>query len=159
MYQLSEKSQSKLKGVHPLLVQTVNHAILLTEIDFGVTCGVRTLLEQKEMVDKGASWTLKSKHLIQTDGFSHAVDLIAYIAGNVSWGMKHYALIAEAMLRAGDEVGLELTWGAVWDKPLRQLQLYDGLDNDIDEYVARFKAKNGKRPRLDGPHFETRGLI
>ena len=141
------------------MVQTVRHAILLTEIDFGVTCGVRTEDEQKLLVDAGSSWTMNSKHRVQKDGFSHAVDVVAYFANQASWEMKHYAMIAEAMLRAGDEAGLELTWGAVWDTPLRQLDLYDGLENDIDEYVARFKAKNGRKPRLDGPHFETRGLV
>jgi hypothetical protein len=45
-----------------------------TKIDFGVICGLRTMEEQRVLVDKGASKTMRSKHL---DG--KAVDLMAYI--------------------------------------------------------------------------------
>jgi peptidoglycan LD-endopeptidase CwlK len=51
-----------LQGVDEQLVATVKLAILITKIDFGVICGLRTMEEQRALVDKGASKTMRSKH-------------------------------------------------------------------------------------------------
>ena len=56
------------------------------EVDFGVICGTRTKQEQAELVKKGASKTMNSKHLPQeSTGMSHAVDLMAYVGSRASW--------------------------------------------------------------------------
>ena len=75
-FRLSNRSLDRLEGVHPDLVETVKKAIDRTKIDFGVTYGVRSLEEQQRLFNMGRSQTLKSKHLIQDSGFSHAVDLV-----------------------------------------------------------------------------------
>lgn len=75
-FKLSNRSLSKLEGVNDDMVRVVSRAIELTEVDFGVIQGLRTLEEQKALVAKGASQTMKSKHL---DGL--AVDLMAYVGG------------------------------------------------------------------------------
>ena len=67
-FKLSQRSLSRLEGVHPSLLSTVEKAIQLTKVDFGCSCGVRTIEEQKVLLAKGASTTMKSKHLIQEDG-------------------------------------------------------------------------------------------
>jgi peptidoglycan L-alanyl-D-glutamate endopeptidase CwlK len=72
-FKLSSRSEAKLEGLDPRLVAVVKSAIHKTKIDFGVICGMRTLDEQKELVAKGASKTMKSKHLQ-----GYAVDLMAY---------------------------------------------------------------------------------
>ena len=64
MFKLSKRSLSRLEGVNEQLVEVVKEAITLTKIDFGVTEGLRTLEKQKELVAKGASKTMKSKHLV-----------------------------------------------------------------------------------------------
>jgi hypothetical protein len=73
-FKLSQRSLGNLEGVDKRLQKAVHHAIGETKVDFGVICGLRTIEEQRELVAKGASQTLKSKHL---DG--EAVDLMAYI--------------------------------------------------------------------------------
>ena len=50
MYKLSDRSLSKLEGVHPELVDVVKLAITLTKVDFGVTFGKRTKEEQEALV-------------------------------------------------------------------------------------------------------------
>ena len=40
---------------------------------------------------------MRSKHLIQEDGTSHAVDLMAYDGSNPSWDIVMYDDIADAM--------------------------------------------------------------
>ncbi|MDX1474690.1 MAG: M15 family peptidase, partial [Reinekea sp.] len=75
-YVLGKKSLQELRGVDDSLVAVVKRAIELTSVDFSVHDGLRTLEEQKELVKKGASTTLSSKHI---DGL--AVDLVPYING------------------------------------------------------------------------------
>ena len=48
-FKLSKRSLSRLEGVNPDLVRVVHRAIQITPVDFGVTCGVRTLEEQKSL--------------------------------------------------------------------------------------------------------------
>jgi len=71
-FKLSQRSLDRLDGVKPQLVELVKRAIEITTIDFGVIEGLRSEERQKELVAKGASKTMKSKHL---DG--NAVDLMA----------------------------------------------------------------------------------
>ena len=91
-FKLSNRSLEKLKGVDERLVAIVKHAIGATKIDFGVICGLRTIEEQRELVAKGASQTMKSKHI---DGL--AVDLMAYIGSRGSWELNLYDDIADAI--------------------------------------------------------------
>ena len=48
-FKLSQRSLDRLKGVDPDLVEVVKRAIDLTEVDFGVSEGLRTLERQKEL--------------------------------------------------------------------------------------------------------------
>jgi peptidoglycan LD-endopeptidase CwlK len=91
-FSLSDRSLSKLQGVDEQLVATVKLAITVTKVDFGVVCGIRTYKEQEALVAKGASKTMRSKHL---DG--DAVDLMAYMDGRASWELNLYDDIADAM--------------------------------------------------------------
>ena len=52
-YKLGPTSRKKLEGLHPNLVAVVTRAVQLTTQDFSVTCGVRTLSEQKELYAQG----------------------------------------------------------------------------------------------------------
>ena len=79
-FKLSQRSLDRLQGVDDRMVSVVKMAITLSKVDFGVVQGLRTLDMQKELVAKGASQTMKSKHL---DGL--AVDLMAYVSGRACW--------------------------------------------------------------------------
>ena len=80
-YKLSKRSLSRLEGVNESLITVVKYAIGVTKQDFSVICGLRTIEEQRALVAKGASQTMKSKHI---DG--NAVDLMAYCDGGRSVG-------------------------------------------------------------------------
>lgn len=109
MFRLSSRSRSRLEGVHPDLVRIVERAIEITEVDFGVTEGLRTLERQKELLAIGATRTLNSRHLT-----GHAVDLVAYEGSEISWHWPLYYKIADAMKAAADELGVKITWGGDW---------------------------------------------
>ena len=106
---LSERSLLRLAGVKDKLSKAVQSAIDYTKVDFGVTCGLRTIEEQKELVESGASQTMNSKHL---DG--NAVDLVAYVGPKICWELNVYDDVAEAMKTAAMEHDLSIRWGAAW---------------------------------------------
>jgi hypothetical protein len=147
MFKLSQRSLDELKGVDPKLVAVVRRAIQLTTVDFGVTEGLRTLETQRKYVAAGKSRTMKSKHL---EG--RAVDLVAYVDGKVSWELNLYDNIADAMTKAAKELGVPLRWGAAWNVP--DIRLWKGtMESAMNHYVDT-RRKEGKRPFIDGPHFE-----
>ena len=151
-FKLSNRSLGKLEGVHPDMVATVSRAIELTTVDFGVTYGVRTLAEQKKLYESGRSQTMKSKHLIQGDGYSHAVDLVAYDGSDVIWEINVYDNIADAMAEAANEVGCKIKWGAAWS--VGNIAEYVGtMEDAMNEYIDLRRSEN-RRPFIDGPHFE-----
>ena len=108
-YTLSEKSLQRLNGVHPDLVKVVKRAIELTTQDFMVLEGLRTLERQRHLLKKGATRTLRSRHIV-----GKAVDLVPLVDGKVSWDWKYYWPIVEAMQKASDELGVQLIHGAHW---------------------------------------------
>jgi peptidoglycan L-alanyl-D-glutamate endopeptidase CwlK len=110
-FKLSARSRSRLIGVHPDLVRVVERAIQLTDTDFAVIEGVRTLAKQREYVASGASQTLNGRHLT-----GHAVDLAAYVGRELRWDWPLYHKIAAAMKQAAVELSISIVWGGDWKK-------------------------------------------
>ncbi len=136
-YALGAKSLAKLEGVHPDLVKVVKRAIQISDQDFMVLEGVRTLKRQKELYAQGrtkpgpkVTWTLNSRHIPKADGLGHAVDLVPY---PVDWNTaSKFVAISKAMLVAADDLSIPIRWGGNWD----------GDD------------RPGEKGESDGPHFE-----
>ena len=120
----SERSETNLKGVNSDLVKVARLALELSPIDFGITEGLRSRERQKQMVAAGASQTMKSRHLT-----GHAVDVVAYVDGKVSWDWGPYEQIAKAFKLAGSQLGIKIEWGGDWktlkDGPHFQLTVRD----------------------------------
>ena len=147
MYKLSQRSLDRMEGVDDRLVAVVKHAITSTKTDFGVIQGLRTIEMQKALVAKGASQTMKSKHL---DGL--AVDLMAYVEGRGSWTLNLYDDLADAMAEGANAVGCKIRWGAAWH--IDSIGQYKGtMEEAMNEYID-LRRSQGRRPFLDGPHFE-----
>lgn len=108
-YHLGSRSRTELEGVHPDLVELVERAIELTEVDFSVIEGLRTLTRQKALHLRGATTTLNSRHLS-----GHAVDLAAFVDGELSWDWDHYHKIAKAVKQAAKELDVDVEWGGDW---------------------------------------------
>jgi len=151
-FNLSNKSYKKLEGVNPQLVETVEKAIKLSKVDFGVIYGVRTLDAQKKLYEAGRSQTMRSKHLLQDDDTSHAVDLMAYDGKNPSWELTMYDDIADAMKAAAKETGAKLRWGAAWHID-NITDWNQTMEEAMNAYID-LRRSQGRRPFIDGPHFE-----
>lgn len=148
MFTLSQRSIAKLDGVDDRLVDVVCRAIEITTVDFAVIDGLRTPEKQLEYFNKGASH-------IKTGGthvVGKAVDLMAYIDDRASWEIKLYDNIADAMKQAAIEKNVPLRWGAAWNIP--DIRLWRGTMEEAMNYYVDERRKQGKRPFIDGPHFE-----
>ena len=146
-FKFSTRSQEKLIGVDSELKEIVSLAITYTKIDFGVIEGVRTVAQQKALVESGASQTMDSKHLK-----GRAVDLMAYVNGRGCWELNVYDDIADAMKRAAIEFDVAVRWGAAWTvTDIREWN--DTMEEAMNSYVD-IRRSQGRRPFIDAPHFE-----
>ena len=105
----SSRSLRNLEGVHPDLVAVARRALQVTEIDFLVTEGLRTREKQIELVRAGASRTTRSRHLT-----GHAIDVAAWVAGEVRWDWPLYEELSRAFKRAALELKVPIVWGGDW---------------------------------------------
>jgi peptidoglycan L-alanyl-D-glutamate endopeptidase CwlK len=146
-FKLSQRSIERLDGVNDKLVDVVTRAIEISTIDFGVSEGLRTVEKQREYVAAGKSQTMDSKHLT-----GDAVDLMAYVAGQVSWELNVYDNLADAMKQASIEKNVAIKWGAAWNVP--DIRLWRGTMEEAMNFYVDERRKQGKRPFIDAPHFE-----
>ena len=106
---LGPRSLSRLQDVHPDLVRVVKRAAAMSDLDFTVLEGRRTLERQKVLMKNGATKTLNSRHLT-----GHAVDLAPMVGDGVSWDWPLYHRLAKVIKAAAAAEGVPLTWGGDW---------------------------------------------
>ena len=119
MFKFSDKSLRRLATVHADLQKVASRALEISEVDFSVLEGRRTLERQVYLRKRGRSKTMKSQHLL-----GRAVDLVPY---PVDWEDKDaFCKVADAMKKAAAELGIEIEWGGDWatfiDMPHFQLK-------------------------------------
>lgn len=132
-FKLGKTSLARLKGVDECLVKVVMRAIEISEVDFTILEGLRSLERQRELYAQGrttpgkiVTWTMNSRHV---EG--KAVDLVP---SPVDWNdLEKFNKIKDAMFQAAREIDVNLRWGADWDG--------DGKYREKGEY--------------DSPHFEV----
>ena len=114
---LDGKSVAKLKGVHLDLVRVVHRSVNMMPPDMGfiITCGLRTMKEQRMLVAQGASRTLRSRHLPGAKtGLSHAVDFAVTLQGKMRWDWPLYAKLAKIVKEAARIEKVPIEWGGDW---------------------------------------------
>lgn len=147
-FTLGIKSIKELNGVKPILVSLAHLAIKKTKQDFTVFDGLRTMAEHLANVAKGVSKAKVSKHVL-----GEAVDFVPWVNGQPKWDVAKCIEVAKGVRLAAIELNVPITWGAVWDRDLRELS--EDLEKEVSAYAARRKAAKQK-VFLDYPHFETR---
>ena len=106
---LGARSLSRLEGVHPDLVRVVKKAAAMSDLDFTVLEGLRTLERQKELMKNGATKTMNSRHLT-----GHAVDLAPMMGGEIRWDWPLYRRLAKIVKAAAAAEKVPITWGGDW---------------------------------------------
>lgn len=145
----NEADRAILEKVHSQLAMVVYLAAEKCPVKLNVIEGLRTERRQAELVKKGASKTMHSRHLT-----GHAIDLAPVVDGVTRWDWPLFFPIAAAMRTASIALDVPLRWGGVWDTPLSALpETAEDIEQEQMQYVLRRRAE-GKRAFLDGPHFE-----
>ena len=117
MKRFGKTSLKRLDKVHPKLVILAT-AVLIKhpEYDISVLDGARTIEQQKENVRKGVSWTMNSRHLIQSDGYSHAIDIKP---STYSWDepISKWKKFAEDVVEIARALNIDIkSGGLAWQK-------------------------------------------
>lgn len=118
---LSKASQEKLASVKPELQKVILKAFETMPFDVMVLEGIRTKARQEELYAKGASKTMKSKHLT-----GDAVDLAPY---PIDWSDKaKFRVMAEHVLAAANILNIKVRSGTDWDMDgdWKEEKFYDG---------------------------------
>jgi peptidoglycan L-alanyl-D-glutamate endopeptidase CwlK len=117
---INPSSEKRLAKVHPALVRVVRRCARDwpdPETGWIITCGIRTLEEQRRLVAAGASKTMRSRHLPgKTTGLSHAVDFACTIDGKVRWDWPLYSILAKRMKAAATAEKVPIEWGGDWPR-------------------------------------------
>ena len=117
-----KRSIQRMKYVHPNLIAVATLALRVFMVDdCTVIEGARTEAQQRINVEKKVSKTMNSTHLIQKDGFSHAIDLGPLIDSKIPWddnNFKHpqnpWVQQANAMKKAAALLGVDIVCGVDW---------------------------------------------
>lgn len=105
------RDEARLVGLHPDLVRVIRRAAASTSIPFTVIEGMRTIETQRQYVAKGASTTMKSRHLT-----GHAIDIAPMIDGKITWAWPVYFKLAPIVKAAAAAEGVPIEWGGDWRK-------------------------------------------
>jgi peptidoglycan L-alanyl-D-glutamate endopeptidase CwlK len=107
MPKFGKKSRANLKGVNTKIVNVLNQSI--KHFDFSIIEGLRSVETQKSYVAKGASKTMKSKHL---EG--KAVDIAPYPIDYDD--IERFVYLGGFILGVASQLGVKLRWGLDWDR-------------------------------------------
>jgi len=106
---LGARSLARLEGVHPDLVRVVKRAAAMSDLDFTVLEGLRTVERQRQLFAQKATKTMNSRYLS-----GHAVDLAPMLDGKVSWDWPLYHRLAKTVKAAAAAEKVPITWGGDW---------------------------------------------
>ena len=90
-------------------------------MDFTVVEGLRSLERQRELYNKGASATMNSKHLIQSDGWGHAFDVYPYpidmkaVHAHSAQEIIRFGVLSGIIKSAALDLDVKIRWGGDWD--------------------------------------------
>jgi len=121
-FNFGKNSKGKIDTCHADMQLILNTAISISDVDFGVSEGNRSIEKQKKYFDQGKSKidgiTKKGKHNYLP---SLAADIYAFVEGKASYhketlsylaGLIH--AVAEILLKQG-KITHRLRWGGNWD--------------------------------------------
>jgi len=116
-------SSQRLSNCHKDIIEVMNEAIKFTDIDFGISCGYRSVKEQQDLYNQGRNKAgvivtyvdgikMKSKHNSLP---SLAVDIYAYVDGRATWDEKYLYYLGGVIMLIAKQKNITLRWGGNWD--------------------------------------------
>lgn len=114
MFRFGKTSLENLEQVHPELVRVAERAIQRSRIDFGISEGLRSYDQQVELLKQKKTTTLESLHLMQEDGFAHAIDIFPYVNGKANYSERYFRPIIQTFITEAAVLEVQLEFGALW---------------------------------------------
>lgn len=122
MYKFSKTSKARLETCHHDLQLIMNETIKITNIDFGISEGHRSIEKQQQYFLEGKSKidgiNTKGKHNYSP---SMAVDIYPYFNNQARWDKEHLTYLAglihgvAEMLWQQNKINHTIRWGGNWD--------------------------------------------
>lgn len=114
---LSKTSLEKLSTCDIRLQKVIKRAAEISDIDFGVAEGNRSIERQRQFFKEGKTKldgvTQFSKHNTLP---SQAVDIYGYVCGVINYSNEVMSYLAGVILTVAKEMGVEMIWGGNWDQ-------------------------------------------
>ncbi len=122
MYKFGNISKGRLRTCHKDIQLIMNEAIKITNVDFGILEGERSIKKQQQYFKEGKSKIdgikKKGKHNYSP---SLAVDIYPYFNNGAKWDNEHLSYlsgiihaVSEMLLKSG-KVTHKIRWGGNWD--------------------------------------------
>lgn len=111
------RTARSLAGVHPELIAVVREAIRRAQPPaprIVAIEGIRTEAMHQAIVATAGSRSVRSPHLIQPDGYGHAVRLAVIVRNEIRYEVAFAFGIADAVRSAAFALGVGIKWGWVW---------------------------------------------
>lgn len=140
-FAFGKTSLSRLEGLDPRLVKLAKHVISISDIDFTITQGLRTLKQSKENKAKGTSFLSNpenSKHI-----YGMALDFAVLKAGKIDWNdLEAFWYVACLFRDEGAKMGIPIRLGADWKneghyKGTIARGTYDGGHVELNEPIPK----------------------
>lgn len=128
MFYFSKNSLKKLYDpkLHNDIRRLMLEAIKDSPMDFSILETTRTVEQQIKNINKGASTTIKSRHIpsFTKSGLCEAIDIAPY---PINWkNIERFKKLSEHIFKKAKELGIEIEWGGNWtslkDYPHYQLK-------------------------------------
>ena len=123
MYKFGKTSKERLATCHLDLQMIMNESIKITNVDFGIAEGHRSIEKQQQYFKEGKSKidgvNKKGKHNFTP---SLAVDIYPYFDNGAKWDNEHLSYLSgiihavSEMLFADGEITHKIRWGGNWDR-------------------------------------------
>ena len=122
MYKFGKTSKERLSSCNEDLQLIMNEAIKITDIDFGISEGNRSIEKQQQYFKEGKSKidgiTKMGKHNYFP---SLAVDIYPYFDNGAKWDNEHLSYLSgiihtvSEMLFSSGKITHKIRWGGNWD--------------------------------------------
>ena len=122
MYKFGNTSKSRLQTCHKDIQLIMNEAIKITNVDFGIAEGYRSIEKQQQYFKEGKSKidgvSKKGKHNYSP---SLAVDIYPYCENGAKWDNEHLSYLSgiihavSEILFADGKISHKVRWGGNWD--------------------------------------------
>ena len=122
MFKFGKTSKSRLQTCHKDIQLIMNEAIKITNVDFGIAEGHRSIEKQQQYFKEGKSKidgvSKKGKHNYSP---SLAVDIYPYFENGSKWDNEHLSYLSgiihavSEILFADGKISHKVRWGGNWD--------------------------------------------